>query len=380
MRRREGSVEALRRTHRALSAGREPFRVLHYIERWLPLSEQFVHGIVSHSAHPGVVVSAGWLENQELYPYHPVVCLAPVWFRTPDRARQKVVSTCLAYEVVRRRARLIHVHHGYRAYEVRGTVRHLRIPLVVSLHGDDVTGFFHANPHVYRGVLDRADAIIVPSQFLVDAAVAAGARPEATMVIPSGVDTVLFSPTELPPAPPRAVFVGRFVEKKGLDVLVEAWATVRAAVPEARLSILGYGPLEGLARQAGPDVEVVLRPDRLAVREAIRRSHVVVSPSRTAPGDAVESLLIVNLEAQASGRAVVTTDHGGIPEYVRAGETAIVVPENDAASLAAGLVALLGDLDLAQRLGSAGVGWARRFDVAACAARVDTVYESLVFD
>ena len=44
-----------------------------------------------------------------------------------------------------------------------------------------------------------------------------------------------------------------------------------------------------------------------------------MSPSRTADDDSVESLLLVNLEAQASARPVVTTKHGGIPEYVRAG-------------------------------------------------------------
>ena len=113
-------------------------------------------------------------------------------------------------------------------------------------------------------------------------------------------------------------------------------------------------------------------------RAAIRAASVVASPSRTATDDAVESLLIVNLEAQASGRPVVTTRHGGIPEFVDEGRTALVVPEADPAALARALVAVLRDHQLAARLGGAGPAWARQFDVGVCAARVDAVYDALL--
>ena len=87
---------------------------------------------------------------------------------------------------------------------------------------------------------------------------------------------------------------------------------------------------------------------------------------------------MVNLEAQASGRPVVTTRHGGIPEYVRDGETALVVPEADPGALADALVRVVTDDALAARLGGAGPAWAARFDVAACAARHDDLYDDLL--
>jgi glycosyltransferase involved in cell wall biosynthesis len=197
-------------------------------------------------------------------------------------------------------------------------------------------------------------------------------------VIPSGVDTTTFKPTPLPASDREVLFVGRFVEKKGLDVLLDAWPTVRDAVPEARLRILGFGPLEGIARAGGEDVEVVLEPDHATVRDAMRRAYVVVSPSRTAADDAVESLLVVNLEAQASGRPVVTTRHGGIPEYVREDETALVVPENDPAALGVALRRILTEPALAARLGANGPGWVHQFDATQSAVRVDALYESLL--
>ena len=68
---------------------------------------------------------------------------------------------------------------------------------------------------------------------------------------------------------------------------------------------------------------------------------------------------------------MVTTRHGGIPEYVKEGHTALVVPEGDSAALADALVAALREPSLAARLGAAGVSWAAQFDVVACTARRD---------
>jgi glycosyltransferase involved in cell wall biosynthesis len=354
------------------SAGRG---VVHFIERWLPLSESFVHGLVTRTRRPGVVVSSRATENTDVYPYRPLHSLE--WAaRLPAGVRRRAVTLALGAIARRHHADVIHVHHGYRAYEVIGAADRFRMPMVVSLHGHDATGHAWTRPEVYARVLARADAVVVPSRFLVAHAVAAGAAEAAIHVIPSGVDTTWFTPSPLP-LRPEALFVGRFVDKKGLDVLLTAWPDVLRVVPEARLRLLGYGPLEQLARSGGPSVEVVLSPDREGVRGAIRRARVVVSPSRTASDDAVESLLIVNLEAQASGRPVVTTRHGGIPEFVDDGRTALVVPEADPAALANALVRMLTDDELATSLALAGPSWAAQFDVAVCTSRVDDLYDAL---
>jgi glycosyltransferase involved in cell wall biosynthesis len=258
--------------------------------------------------------------------------------------------------------------------------RRLGLPLVLSLHGHDVTGLLEQYPTIYGDVFPAVDAVIVPSEFLASVAVSAGFPSERIHVIPSGVDTTRFVPTPLPDGLREVLFVGRFVEKKGLDVLLSAWPRVRAQAPASRLRLLGFGPLEGLARSGGEGVEIVTDPDHGAVREAMRRAYVVVSPSRTAPDDSVESLLVVNLEAQASGRPVVTTNHGGIPEFVRDGETALVVPEAEPDALADALVRVLTDEALAARLAANGPEWVRQFDVRRCTKRVDDLYRSVLAD
>jgi len=165
-------------------------------------------------------------------------------------------------------------------------------------------------------------------------------------------------------------------------VLLAAWPAVRARVPDARLRLLGYGPLEERARSSGLDgVEVTpADPARRAaqVRDAMRAARLVVTPSRTAADGDVETLLLVNLEAQASGRAVVTTRHGGIPEFVDDGNTALVVPENDPDALADGLARVLADDALAIRLGGAGPAWVKRFDWTETTATMDALYDELI--
>lgn len=351
--------------------------VLHFAEKWLPVSEGFVYDLVCHVERAGVVVSDLAPENTDRFPFSPIRTLAaaervpsPVWSRRAVTAALLAVSR-------RHGVGVVHAHHGYRTYRLVGLLERRQLPLVVSLHGHDVTGLLDAQPRFYDRVSQLARAAVVPSRFLADHAVAAGFPAERIHVIPSGIDTTFFSPSPLPDGPPEVLFVGRFVAKKGLDVLAAAWPVVQRAVPGARLRVMGLGPLEALARSIAGQVEVVVAPDRTAVRDAMRRARLVVSPSHRAGDDAVESLLMVNLEAQASGRPVVTTRHGGIPEYVVDGGTALVVEENDPGALAEALVGVLGDDSLAARLGGAGPAWAARFDVHRTARRIDDLYDAV---
>ena len=352
-------------------------RILHFHHHWLPPSEPFVWDLVRHLPVPGLVVSDDRPQNLDRFPFTPLVSLRPLVGRVPERHRQRVATAWLLLLCRRYRITLVHAHHGYELVRVAGAARHAGLPLVVSLHGHDAYGWVEDHPDAYDGLLAAAAAVVVPSQFLVPRAQELGAPGARVHVIGSGIDTAWFTPSPVPTVP-EVLFVGRFVEKKGLDVLASAWPTVRAAVPGARLRVLGYGPLEHVARAIGAAVE--LEPDAARVRDAMRDARVVVSPSRTAAGDVAETLLMVNLEAQASGRPVVTTDHGGVPEYVRAGETALVVPEADPAALADALISVLQDAELADRLGGNGPEWAKQFDVKRVARRMLELYRSLGVD
>lgn len=356
--------------------------VLHYVEHWLDLSAGFVHAHVARSRHRAVVVSHNPVENRGTFPHRPIVPLHPLARHVQPERWPRQRTRVLRLLAAGARADVVHVHFGYVVGDVVDMVRRRGTPLVLSLHGSDATALPLTNPGHYDAAAKVAAAVVVPSRYLAGVATNLGFPSDRLHVIPAGIDTSFFTPTPLPEQP-RVTFVGRLVEKKGVDVLLAAWPEVVAAVPGARLTIVGAGPLAALLPVGDPSVEH-LPPDPARrgeqVRSAIRSARAVVTPSRTAASGDAESLLLVNLEAQASGRPVVTTRHGGIPEFVSDGHSAVVVAENDAAALARALVAVLTDADLAQRLAAAGPSVAAGFDVADCARRVDDLYDDVLGD
>ncbi|MGY1624107.1 glycosyltransferase family 4 protein [Geodermatophilus sp. SYSU D00965] len=189
-----------------------------------------------------------------------------------------------------------------------------------------------------------------------------------------GVDVDLFTPAADGAAvrqryglgaAPVVVCVSRLVARKGQDVLVAGWSRVLQRHPDARLLLVGGGPLEASLRRAvaarGLGDSVVLTgpvpPDRLPAHYAA--GDVFAMPCRTRRGGLdVEGLGMVYLEAAACGRPVVAGTSGGAPETVREGVTGHVVADpRSPEGVAATIAGLLDDPDRARRMGAAGRAW-----------------------
>ena len=205
-----------------------------------------------------------------------------------------------------------------------------RTPLVVTAHGQDVAniGRIRGVRSATRLVCRRAAAVICVSDYLrrkLEARV-----PEArgkTSVIDCGVDLNRFAVEPAPPGPTAYLFVGSLTERKNVERLVAAFASLQD--DRATLTIVGDGPLR--SRLEGRDrVSVVgaLPHDEIAAR--IAAAHVVCQPSLVEPfGQAL-------LEAMACGRTVVATCVGGASELVPDG-AGILVDPLDVEAIAAAL-------------------------------------------
>jgi phosphatidyl-myo-inositol dimannoside synthase len=163
---------------------------------------------------------------------------------------------------------------------------------------------------------------------------------------------------------PLVVCVSRLVARKGQDVLVAAWPRVLARHPDARLLLVGGGPLEPALRKAiaagGLEGSVVLTgpapPADLPAHYAA--GDLFAMPCRTRRlGLDVEGLGMVFLEAAACGRPVVAGTSGGAPEAVLDGRTGSVVDPRSPAAVADAISALLDDPDKARAMGRAGRAW-----------------------
>ena len=147
--------------------------------------------------------------------------------------------------------------------------------------------------------------------------------------------------------------------EKGQSDLIAAAARIHAAVPDARIAIVGGGKLRGrLERQAAKAAGGGILfagfwpPERIAA--LLAAAAVFVLPSRQ------EGLGSILLEAMAAGVPIVAASTGGIPELVRDGSTGLLVPPRNPAALAAAVIRLLGDPALAARLAAAGLEFVRK--------------------
>jgi glycosyltransferase involved in cell wall biosynthesis len=159
-----------------------------------------------------------------------------------------------------------------------------------------------------------------------------------------------------PPAPlpgtPTALFVGVLERYKAVDVLAAAWPLVRERVPDARLHVVGAG---SLPPPAGAGITWSRSLPTAGVAAALDAATLLVLPSRS------EGMGRGLVEAFCRGRAIVGSRVGGIPDLVRDGENGVLVPPDDAAALAAALARVLGNRELAERLGrgaqASAAGW-----------------------
>lgn len=240
-------------------------------------------------------------------------------------------------------------------------LRRRRPALVVETHGDwreefrvggsRLRAFFAPLAALAaRNALRRADALRAVSPYTAALAErAAGVPPVESF--PGYIDLAAFTerPPQALPATPTALFVGMLERSKDVRTLVNAWPIVVDRVPGVRLVIVGRGALADLVQRLQDDfpgsVEHVQELPPSGVAAAMDDSTCLVLPSRS------EGLGRVVIESFARARPVVATRVGGIPDLVRPDETGLLVESGDVEALADAIASLLGDRDLAARLG-----------------------------
>jgi glycosyltransferase involved in cell wall biosynthesis len=179
------------------------------------------------------------------------------------------------------------------------------------------------------------------------------------------------------PAGARVVgTVANFKVGKGHMHLLDAAATVRRAIPDVRFVVVGQGPLEPEVRrragQMGLDGTVVFTGYREDATRIMGAFDVLAIPSQ------YDGLSIALLEAMSLGKPAVLTRVGGNPEVVEDGEHGLVVPAAEPDALADGIVTLLQDPALRERLGKAAMRRAQDFDIRAAVHRSEELYEELL--
>ena len=305
-------------------------------------------------------------------PVDRITCTADL---NPRMARD-IVRTVRAL-----RPDLLHTHLVHA--DVYGAVasRLTRVPFVSTRHNDDR---YQLGPFRYvdRAFASGASRLIAISDAGRRFVVAAGLPDRKFETIRYGLDDMPSLPSEVTPVQagvpdgvPLVLAIGRLIEQKDHDTLLRAFAQVHPRIPDARLAILGDGPLLAHTRALARDLglaDVVVLPGRLETRDWLERADVFAHSSRW------EGFGIVLLEAMLAGLPVAATRVSAVPEIVVDGETGVLSEAGDAAALAASLEALLADPARARALGDAGLARARsEFSVSRMADATVSLYERL---
>lgn len=266
-----------------------------------------------------------------------------------------------------------------------------RTPLVVSSHGEtfmddhDAFGDSALLRAGLRGALKAGAVTACSTVVLQDLREHYGL--DGGTVVPNAIDLEERENAELgasavpawwPPTGPVVMALGRVEHKKGFDLLLRAFAVIKAQgkVPASTHLVIGGdgAALDGLRELADElcIADQVLLPgrlDRAHVAAAMRGADVFVVPSR------VEAFGIVALEAWRGGCPLVMTTHGGARDFVTDGVDGLIVDPEDIEALGIAIASVLSQPDLARRLSEAASGRVRDFTWDRVADTYEQIYK-----
>ncbi|MBX6313211.1 MAG: glycosyltransferase family 4 protein [Isosphaeraceae bacterium] len=272
-------------------------------------------------------------------------------------------------------ADLVHIHQAYTRCTEMGLLvaKQLRRPICLTDHGGHTSTL-----GAEVGSLDLVDCLIAQSEFTLSAFQPSGAR---IVLVKGGVDGDLFTPPPDPVPRDRVLFVGRLLPHKGIDRLISALP------PELPLTVCGRPHREDYFRylqalSADKLVEFITDADDEAIRRLYWRAWANILPSvyRDCYGNTYthpELMGLTLLEAMACGTPAIGSRVGGIPEFIRHGETGFLFDEPT--ELAEQLRLLASHPELVEQMGRQ----ARRiveqeYDLKVCGAKLVAIYDGLI--
>jgi glycosyltransferase involved in cell wall biosynthesis len=287
----------------------------------------------------------------------------------------------LACIIRRAKVDIVHTHSSIDAWVGGLAARLAAIPVVRTRHVS-IRIRRRLNP-VYRWLADR---VITSGEAIRRLVIEAGVKPERAVAIPAGVNLAEFAGAadgeavraRLGLSRPVIGSVAMFRGSKGHASLLDAFATVHARHPSARLLLVGDGIrrawVEGLAKERGLGEAVLFTGFRSDVPDLLRAMDCFVLASTRTEG--VPGSL---LQAFAAGVPAVASAIGGIPEVIADGKTGLLVEPDDPAALASAIDAVIAEpAAAAARAGAARALVEERFSHVAAVTRLLALYDDVL--
>jgi glycosyltransferase involved in cell wall biosynthesis len=261
-----------------------------------------------------------------------------------------------------------------------------RVQIVCTIHGGDIFGLKGSiMDALKRFALKRCSAVNVVSNAMTQAISGLGIDHRCINVIPMGVDLKnKFIPGEQTKNSKSLLFVGRFAEKKGLVHLINAMPIVLDKHPDARLTIVGHGPLERAIITRIADlrlqhaIHIAGAVENTKLPAIYQKNQIVVFPSIVADSGDTEGFGLVMVEAMGCGCAVIASDLPAIHDSIIDGSTGLLVPQKDSPALAGKIIYLLDNPEQCNTLALQARSYVLdRYDWTITAQKYTAVFNSL---
>ncbi len=277
---------------------------------------------------------------------------------------------------------LVHVHFG-------GVPVSIFLPDMTDNHQASTLVTLHAGiagmktgPDTLLGkLLSCSTRVIAVSDAVKESALAVmPALEEKISRIYNGIPLPKIMPAKLDFLTPRFLCIGRMVEEKGFDVMIDAFKSIHQAYPKAQLFLAGDGPvrkdLEKRTAEYGLEDKIHflgwIFPDEIP--SLINRSEVVVVPSRWQ-----EPFGLVAIEAALMRRPVIAARVGGLKEIIQNHVTGILFERENVVELAQALSLVLSNPTLGEDLGRAAQQHAvEQFSMERYVEQYDMLYNALI--
>ena len=356
-------------------------------------AETQLRALVPHLKERGIEMSILTRRYDATLPSHEIIDGISV-YRLPASGPKVWASLRFTFaafwRLLRLRPQLVHAHEFISPATVGLLAeRFLGIPLIVTSHRSGEIGDVQkmqrkrTGPYRLKALKERASSFVVISDEIWDELRNIGVDAERLARITNGVDTHRFSAlspdekatarveTGFDPAAPTAIFTGRLVPEKRLDLLIRVWAQFRKTFPNAVLMILGAGAEEErLKAMAGEGVRFM--GSTTDVVPYLQLADIFVLPS------VAEGLSVALLEAMSCELVPLLTDVGGAREVVTHQQDGWVIAPDDEAALLDGLQQLFGDgQTLNKRSQAARKRVIEKFSVQLAAEKLSKLYFDL---
>lgn len=347
--------------------------VAHFRSQYLPISETFIYWYITNIQKYRCILLTRELTNLSLFPFHSLHCEPKLkrysLRRFCCRSLRKFFKRELYFEYIikKEQAKLIHAHFGPEGVEMLGIKKRLRLPLVTTFYGFDMSMLARDKKwqKAYETLFKEGDLFFVEGDHMRQCLIKLGCPAAKLRIQHIAIDVSKYKYQEhrLKAKDEKIIilFCGRFIEKKGLIYALKAVKLAHEKFPNLEFRIFGDGKLrpgieDFIKEQNMLDYVILLgfQPHNVLLEE-LGKSDILLQPSVLAQnGDSEGGAPTILLEAQASGMPVVSTYHADIPEVVIDFESGFLVPERNSEELAEKIKSLIADPDLCQGMGRRG--------------------------